>query len=272
MRKNTFIAKSISKSLVGIAFTFAILFCSSPIYALNSGTLIALTNAQRTALGLTPLAYNGMLATAANAKATDMCNDNYWDHTAPDGTTGWTFMKLAGYSYTTAGENLAKGFDNDQAVIDSWMASPTHRSNIVKSTYKDIGIGSFQCGATVYDTIIVAMYGAQAVAAPSPAPVPTPKPVPSSTPAPTVQKTASTAPIPEPTPVTPTEQAAPVSQSITVSAVVLPTPENSVPIAPVATTTQKDHKDMSFIELVVHKIKELFASEVKDMLTLMKSA
>lgn len=126
--------------------------------ALSMDAITSSTNIERTKTGMAEYKTDERLISAATAKAKDMCTNNYWAHTAPDGTTGWYFVKQSGYNYKTAGENLAKGFISDQAIVDAWMASPKHRDNILHSKFKDIGIGSFPCGT---DTIVVAMYGSE---------------------------------------------------------------------------------------------------------------
>lgn len=123
--------------------------------------LLAGTNAQRQSLGLTPLTYNVTLAQAAAAKAQDMFKYDYWAHNSPQGKTPWSFIQAAGYKYTVAGENLAKNFSTSQGVIDAWMASPTHRDNIVKPSYREMGfaiVNGVLGGEET--TLVVQMFGA----------------------------------------------------------------------------------------------------------------
>ncbi len=125
--------------------------------------LLAATNAQRAAQGLSQLTLNAQLSDAAARKARDMFEKNYWSHNSPSGATPWTFISSAGYRYSVAGENLAKNFSNSQGVVDAWMASPTHRENLLKSSYKEIGFavvnGVLQGEET---TLVVQMFGAAA--------------------------------------------------------------------------------------------------------------
>ncbi len=101
--------------------------------------LFNLTNEKRAALGLSELTLNDQLSQAAELKAEDMLSKDYWAHNAPDGTTPWVFIKGAGYSYVYAGENLARGFKESDDIVNAWMASETHRANILSPRYKDIG-------------------------------------------------------------------------------------------------------------------------------------
>jgi hypothetical protein len=70
-----------------------------------------------------------------------MFSKDYWAHYAPDGsTTPWEFILGSGYVYKFAGENLAKDFNTSVAVVEAWMASPSHRANLVSGNYVNIGI------------------------------------------------------------------------------------------------------------------------------------
>lgn len=123
--------------------------------------LLGATNAKRQEQGLSTLTLNAKLSAAAAAKAQDMLGKNYWAHNSPTGSTPWDFIAGAGYRYTVAGENLAKNFSTSQAVVDAWMASPSHRDNIVKSAYREVGFaivnGTLNGEET---TLVVQMFGA----------------------------------------------------------------------------------------------------------------
>lgn len=124
--------------------------------------VIELTNTERQKLGLEPLVLNQNLAEAALAKGQDMFSDQYWSHTAPDGVEPWYFIKQAGYRYQVAGENLARDFANTENMILAWMASPTHRANIVNSKYDEIGIAVIDGSLEGYETtLVVQMFGSQ---------------------------------------------------------------------------------------------------------------
>ncbi len=123
--------------------------------------LLSSTNTQRQSAGLPPLSLNSQLSQAAAAKAQNMFSNNYWSHTGPNGQTPWNFITASGYKYTVAGENLAKNFSNTQGVVDAWMASPTHRDNILKSQYKDVGFAVVNGVLNGEETtLVVQMFGA----------------------------------------------------------------------------------------------------------------
>ncbi len=184
-------------------------------YAANisPGEVIRLTNEKRAQAGLSPLSENGSLSAAAQAKGADMLAKGYWAHFAPDGTSPWKFFNDAGYRYRYAGENLARDFSNPNSAVDAWMASPTHKDNILNANYKEVGIGVVEGNlAGTETTIIVQFFGARsgstgaipvakaqaattssqtpkAVATKKPQPVPTLQPTPSPTPIPTLAPT-----------------------------------------------------------------------------------
>jgi hypothetical protein len=140
---------------------------------INVQQLLAGTNAKRQEAGLGPLTLNSTLSVAAANKAADMFAKNYWAHNSPTGATPWDFISGAGYHYTVAGENLAKNFSTGGGVVDAWMASPSHRANLLKSGYRDVGFavvnGTLNGEET---TLVVQMFGATpgelAAAAPTP--------------------------------------------------------------------------------------------------------
>ncbi len=122
--------------------------------------VIRLTNEKRVSAGISTLTYSPILASAAKAKGEDMINRDYWSHVAPDGTQPWKFFSDVGYKYRYAGENLAKDFSSSQSAIDAWMASPSHRENMLSSKYDEIGIAVVEGDLNGEDTtIIVQLFG-----------------------------------------------------------------------------------------------------------------
>jgi len=122
--------------------------------------VIELTNKERLNAGVTILKENSELDQAALAKATDMFEHNYWAHISPTGTEPWYFVTQSGYKYQHAGENLARDFSNPGDVVKAWMASPTHRQNLLDDKYKDIGIAVVDGYINgIETTLVVQMFG-----------------------------------------------------------------------------------------------------------------
>ncbi|OGG08322.1 hypothetical protein A2154_03530 [Candidatus Gottesmanbacteria bacterium RBG_16_43_7] len=122
--------------------------------------LLAFTNTKRAENGLSNLTMNNQLSQAAVLKAQDMFAKNYWAHASPEGKTPWDFINSTGYTYIVAGENLAKNFSDSAGVVEAWMASPTHRDNVLKAQYQDVGFaivnGILEGEET---TLVVQMFG-----------------------------------------------------------------------------------------------------------------
>lgn len=131
--------------------------------------IIRLTNLQRQSNGLSPVVYDAALSAAAAQKAADMVARDYWAHVSPIGTQPWYFITEAGYSYRYAGENLARDFSSPDAVVSAWMASPSHKDNLLSDKYKDIGVAVIDGKLGGQDTtLVVQMFGTKlAYTAPS---------------------------------------------------------------------------------------------------------
>ena len=127
--------------------------------SIESEELIQLSNQARTNEGVGELRTSPRLQHAAQAKADDMIERDYWSHYAPDGTSPWFFIESEGYNYRFAGENLAKSFQTSQGVLHGWLQSPDHRDNLLDSRFSEIGIATASGRLEGEDTtVVVAMY------------------------------------------------------------------------------------------------------------------
>ncbi len=124
----------IAASLVSINFPQNIFFADITKSALEN-----FANQTRQSSGLKPLAENQKLNQAAELKAQNMLQNNYFDHISPSGVTPWFWFLKAGYSYKYAGENLAIGFFDSQEVFNAWLNSPSHKANIINPHYTEVG-------------------------------------------------------------------------------------------------------------------------------------
>jgi hypothetical protein len=122
--------------------------------------LVQLTNDKRIENGEKPLKFNEKLSQAAALKAEDMFKNDYWAHNSPTGVTPWVFVKDSGYQYIYAGENLARGFTNSEDVVNAWMASESHKNNLLSGNYEDIGFAVKRGRLKGEETVlIVQMFG-----------------------------------------------------------------------------------------------------------------
>ena len=128
---------------------------------IQTAELLADTNAEREKAGLGELEINAQLSDAAYLKAQNMFTEQYWAHVSPSGTQPWKWFGDVEYNYSYAGENLAKNYPTAQATVSAWMGSTTHRENILKGAYEDVGFavvdGELNGQPT---TLVVALYGA----------------------------------------------------------------------------------------------------------------
>lgn len=131
--------------------------------AIDSQSILTLHNQERKENGLSEFSMNSKLVESAQAKGTAMLANDCWDHYCPSGKSPWDFFDDAGYDYVYAGENLAEGFNENASVFDAWMNSKTHRENIIRGNFTEIGIGivygEFQ--GIKDNAIIVVHFGSQ---------------------------------------------------------------------------------------------------------------
>ncbi|MFK0117764.1 CAP domain-containing protein [Streptomyces sp. NPDC090994] len=109
--------------------------------ARTAAEVVALTNRERAAAGLRPLAPDPGLTAAAQAHSADMVARDFYSHTSPDGGGPRDRAVAAGVARGTIGENIACGQRSPAAVVEGWMNSPGHRANILEADFTHIGIG-----------------------------------------------------------------------------------------------------------------------------------
>ena len=147
----------IKRTIITLSIGLFIIF-SSPLNtqasSISRDGVAGLVNQERIERGLNPLASNDKLQTAAQWKADDMIEKDYWEH-FHNGKSPWQWMNEAGYDYLDAGENLAIDFSELELVHQAWMNSPTHKENIINPKYKEIGIGIASGDFEGHETIIV---------------------------------------------------------------------------------------------------------------------
>ncbi|MCG0278705.1 MAG: CAP domain-containing protein [Thermanaeromonas sp.] len=103
--------------------------------------VVELVNAERVKAGLKPLQVDLELSRVARLKAEDMRDKNYFSHDSPTYGSFAEMIRRFGIPYRTAGENIAAGYRNPEAVVAAWMASPGHKSNILNPAFTALGVG-----------------------------------------------------------------------------------------------------------------------------------
>jgi uncharacterized protein YkwD len=122
--------------------------------------IIELVNAERALAGLAPLARHAGLASAAGDYAAAMAGGAFFSHTSLDGSGVQERGESHGYvAWTFLGENLAAGQSTPERVVRAWMASPTHRANVLATQACDIGVGRATARGAGYDVYWVMEIG-----------------------------------------------------------------------------------------------------------------
>ncbi|MFI2372123.1 CAP domain-containing protein [Streptomyces sp. NPDC018833] len=103
--------------------------------------VLALVNEERAAAGCGPVTANERLTRAADDYSDVMADSGVMSHTGPDGSTMTTRVEAAGYTWSTLGENIARGQADAASVMNAWMQSPGHRANILNCSFEELGVG-----------------------------------------------------------------------------------------------------------------------------------
>jgi uncharacterized protein YkwD len=98
----------------------------------------------------TALAWNDKLHGAAARHSADMAGKNFFSHTGSDGSSAGTRITQAGYAWSAWGENIAAGQSTVQQVVDGWMASPGHCANLMKPSFRHVGVACVSNSASTY--------------------------------------------------------------------------------------------------------------------------
>ena len=116
--------------------------------AVVRAAILCLHNQIRADRGLPALRENARLRRAAESHSSDMVSHGFFDHTTPSGETMVDRIMAARYVSPDVGwalgENLAWGtgvLATPREIMRAWMNSPGHRANVIKRSYREIGIG-----------------------------------------------------------------------------------------------------------------------------------
>ncbi|MGA7104444.1 MAG: CAP domain-containing protein [Candidatus Deferrimicrobiaceae bacterium] len=85
------------------------------------------------------VAWSDLLAMAAYLHSEDMATNQFFSHTGSDGSTPGERITREGYDWWTYGENIAVGYPTVSAVMQAWLDSEGHCSNIMNSAFAEIG-------------------------------------------------------------------------------------------------------------------------------------
>ncbi len=118
--------------------------------------MLELINEDRAKAGVQPLAFNTYLNDSSEDHSAWMLANDIFSHTGVTGTSAFARMQAAGYQFIGswgAGENVGyTSIGNPAGYVDelgglhaAFMNSAGHRANILRSSFKEVGIG-FEVG------------------------------------------------------------------------------------------------------------------------------
>jgi len=123
---------------------------SDIVYNVSRSKILELVNSVRQAgcnCGNTPMppvavvTWNDKLAKAAYDHSVEMKSNDYFSHTGLNGSNAGQRITAAGYTWKTYGENIARGYTSEQAVVNGWLSSEGHCKNIMGANFKEMGVG-----------------------------------------------------------------------------------------------------------------------------------
>lgn len=96
------------------------------------------------------LVWNDTLAYAARNHVVDMGKRGYFDHKTPEGVEFSKRMTAAGYLWQSAGENIAAGQPTPRQVVNAWIKSKGHCTNLMSADFKELGVGMIKQSGSTY--------------------------------------------------------------------------------------------------------------------------
>lgn len=122
--------------------------------------LLAETNAARAGERRPPLRADPCLERVAQEYAERMLGGGFFGHTSPAGDGVLERVDAGRCRVSLAAENLAEGPTTASEVVTSWLASPSHRRNLLDPELTRVGFGlAYGRGAAGYQVLWVQLLG-----------------------------------------------------------------------------------------------------------------
>ena len=131
-----------------------------PALAPLESALLRQVDAERSARHLLPLRRQPDLDAVARAHSRDMAARGYVAHESPEGTNVLDRLAQAGVDgFTLAAENIGATSrpQPNREIVSGWLASPTHRRNLLTPAFNATGIGIARApdGSLLYTQVYV---------------------------------------------------------------------------------------------------------------------
>lgn len=108
--------------------------------------ILVLVNKHRESIGKSALVMNEFIYNESVGHSLDMAKTNHMSHDGADQRFSRMAKELGGYG---SAENVAYGYRTAKAVVDGWLNSPGHRTNI-EGNYNITGIAARKNDNGVY--------------------------------------------------------------------------------------------------------------------------
>lgn len=111
--------------------------------------LLERMNLLRARRGLAPLRLSSALSSAAHRHSTEMARDGFCGHDSTDGASFWSrlsrfYGRGSGWHTWSVAENVLCYPQRltAAAALGKWLASPSHRANLLAPQWRDVGVGA----------------------------------------------------------------------------------------------------------------------------------
>ncbi len=137
IRQHTPLVFSVWACIIGTAG-----FLLAPVaYATTiPSAIVEEVNHARSTHDLVPLQIDPLLTYLAEERLVDIQETGTFSHESSDGRMPWDLAEQMGFSYVILGENLAEGYQTASAAVAGWLASSSHRANILNADYQLTGV------------------------------------------------------------------------------------------------------------------------------------
>lgn len=171
VRRNALLIAAVAFATVGFLLVQPPMPASADVDAVEQEVL-DLINEERAANGLGPLVATQTLDTAAEWMAVDLSTIDGLNHT--DTLNRGLRDRLNAFDYpsnSTIRENIAAGYTTPAAVVQGWIDSPGHYTNILADEATAVGVALYEAPGTTYRYFWVMDFGS-VIDTPFPDPTP----------------------------------------------------------------------------------------------------
>ncbi|MFK7763080.1 MAG: CAP domain-containing protein [Roseobacter sp.] len=119
---------------------FFAIFVLWATHAASDPQMTQALNTLRSENSLEAVAFSAPLEVAAQRHANDMAQAGIFSHTGSDGSDVSRRVSDTGYAWCVVAENIAKGQQSLEEVMQAWAASPGHRRNMLSDEVTEFAL------------------------------------------------------------------------------------------------------------------------------------